>query len=65
MDLAQKEVYALVFRPLNGAEAYLSGFTGDYKETNGNFAGETSIKGNLKMGNSLRLADVAVGFPLC
>lgn len=51
MDLAREEVYAFVFRPLSGAGAYLSGFTGDCKDTNGYFArgkihrGEISVQG--------------------
>lgn len=65
MDLAQEEVYAFVFRPLNGAEAYLSGFTGDCKDTNGYFAGEKSARGNLSVGNSHQLADITVWFSPC
>ena len=52
MDLAREEVYAFVFRPLNVAEAYLSGFTGDCKDTNGYFAEEKSIGGNFSVGDS-------------
>lgn len=42
MDPARREVFAFVFRPLNGAEVYLSGFTGDYKDTRGYFEAEKS-----------------------
>lgn len=53
MDLGREEVYAFVFRPLNGVESYLSGFTGDCKDTNGYFAGEKSIGGNFSVGNQM------------
>lgn len=53
MDLVRLEVFAFVFRPLNGAEAYLRGFTGDCKDTSGCTAAEKSIRGNLRVGNFL------------
>lgn len=43
MALEREEVCAFVFRPLNGAEAYLSCFEGDCKDTNGYFVGEKGI----------------------
>lgn len=61
MELVRKEICAYVFRPLNGAEAYLSGFTGDWNDTNGYFAEEKSMKGNLSMGDSAE----ADWFPWC
>lgn len=45
----ERNLQSFVFRPLNKAEAYLSGC----KDTNGYFAREKSTRGNLNMGNTV------------